>query len=883
MVWRKTLKLRQFTYLGIVGTIFLLGTQSANAQGEEKLDQVSVIFTKDAVSKPEVPITPIPQLSDIQRPHTSAKELLAQEQKQNEVILVTGIRLNPTANGLEIILETPTSDKLQTIVKNEGNNFIADIPNTQLRLTNGTSFRQQNPISGITEVIVTNQDANSIRVVVAGEASAPKVELFDDDKGLVFGVIPAITSTQQPQTPDTSNPSSETPATIPSTEADEPIELTVTGEREGEYNAQNAPSSTKIDAPLRDIPQAIQVVPEQVLKDRQVTRLDEFTDNVSGVQRVFGFGTTSGYNIRGFFAGYESLRNGFRDQGNQRDIANIQQVEVLKGPSSVLYGGGSSASLSGIVNTVTKKPLDSPLYQANFTAGSFNFYRSSIDATGPLLSDRSALYRLNIAYDNANSYRDFVNSENFFIAPALTLQLGPRTTLTTEYEYLNYSYIFDKGLPLDPVSLRLPVNRFIGEPGLDPTTGSVNSLTSNFEHKFSDNWKFRQGLNVTIGNTEVGNARIYSISLQDDGSTLDRTSSVGAQKNENYTLQSEVSGKFNTGSLRHNILVGVELARFKYGYDVFEAPLAPINIFNPVYGARPGAFTLSFAGEQGADNVGIYLQDLVELSPNLKIAAGGRFDVVDSFYKDRPTNTVVNEQTDSRFSPRVGIVYQPSKFTSLYFNWTNSFVPQIFSRSRTNEQFKPEIGEQFEVGLKQNLFDDRLSATLAFYQITRQNVLTPDPIDTNFSIQTGEQRSRGIELDVAGEIIPGWKIIATYAYTNAEVTKDNNLNLVGDRTAGVPEHSTSLWTTYEFQRGNLQGLGFGLGLIYATEREVSLPNTFTVPSYLRTDASVFYRRNNYRVGLNFKNLFDVKYYEVDGYSLLPAAPLAVLGTVSVEF
>ncbi len=282
--------------------------------------------------------------------------------------------------------------------------------------------------------------------------------------------------------------------------------------------------------------------------------------------------------------------------------------------------------------------------------------------------------------------------------------------------------------------------------------------------------------------------------------------------------------------------------------------------------------------------VGIYLQNLVELSPNLKIAAGGRFDVVDSFFKDRPTNTVVNEQTDSRFSPRVGIVYQPSMSTSVYFNWTNSFVPQIFSRSRTNEQFKPEIGEQFEVGLKQNLFDDRLSATLAFYQITRQNVLTPDPVDRdNFSIQTGEQRSRGIELDVAGEIIPGWKIIATYAYTNAEVTEDNNLNLIGDRTAGVPEHSTSLWTTYEFQRGNLQGLGFGLGLIYAAEREVSLPNTFTVPSYLRTDASVFYRRNNYKFGLNFKNLFDVKYYEVDGYSLLPAAPLTVLGTVSVEF
>ncbi|BAU08400.1 TonB-dependent siderophore receptor [Fischerella sp. NIES-3754] len=388
------------------------------------------------------------------------------------------------------------------------------------------------------------------------------------------------------------------------------------------------------------------------------------------------------------FAGYENLRNGFRDQGNQRDIANVERVEILIGPSSVLYGGGSSFSLSGLVNTVTKKPLDSPFYQGQLTIGSFDFYRPTIDITGPLLSDRSALYRLNLAYENSNSYRDFVSSENFFIAPVLTLQISPRTTFTTEFEYLDYSYIFDKGLPLDPVSLKLPVNRFIGEPNLDPTTGNVASISGNLEHQFSDNWKFRQGLNATINNTEVGNARIYSISLRDDGRTLDRTSSQGAQKTENYTLQTEISGKFNTGSLRHNVLFGVELARFK---------------------------------------------------------------------------------------------------------------------------------------------------------------------------------------------------IATYAYTDIVVTEDNNPDLIGDRTAGVPEHSASLWTTYEIQNGNLQGLGFGLGLVYAAEREVSLPNTFTVPSYLRTDASVFYRRSNYRVGLNVKNLFDVKYYEVDGFSLLPAAPLTVLGTFAVEF
>ncbi|MBU7586986.1 MAG: TonB-dependent siderophore receptor [Nostoc sp. TH1S01] len=868
-MWRKILKQRQFFDLGIVGAICLLAIAPVKAQE----------VVKEGTSS-----TDIPQLSDIEIPYTSVKDWLL---AQTEVIQVTGVRLSSTNDGLEIILETSASDNLQTSTTSEGNSFIADIPNTQLRLATGDSFRQENAIAGITEVTVTNLDSKTIRLRVTGEVGAPKVELFDSDEGLVFGITPAISSTSQqppPQTPETEEqPSSETAPEQPSAQEEQPIELVVTGERKGEYNVQIAPSSTKIDVPLRDIPQSIQVVPRQVLEDRQVTRLDEFTDNVSGVQRIFGFGTASGYNIRGLFAGYENLRNGFRDQGNPRDIGNVERVEVLKGPSSVLYGGGSSSALSGLVNTVTKKPLDSPFYQGQLTIGSFDFYRPSIDITGPLLSDRSALYRLNVAYENSNSYRDFVSRENFFIAPVLTLQLSPRTTLTTEFEYLDYSYIFDKGLPLNPVSLQLPVNRFIGEPNLDPTTGNVASITGNFEHQFSENWKFRQGLNATINNTEVGNARIYSISLRDDGRTLDRTSSVGAQKTENYSSQTEISGKFNTGSLRHNVLFGVELARFKYGYDVFEAPLAPIDIFNPVYGARPGEFTLSFAGEQGGDNIGIYVQDLIEILPNLKILAGGRFDVVDSFFKDRPTNTVVNEQTDSRFSPRVGIVYQPSQSTSVYFNWTNAFVPQIFSRSRTNEQFKPQIGEQFEVGIKQDFFDSRVSATLALYQITRQNVLTPDPVDrNNFSIQTGEQRSRGIELDIAGEILSGWKVIASYAYIDTAVTEDNAIP-IGNRPAGVPEHSASLWSTYEIQNGNLQGLGFGLGLVYAAEREVSLPNTFTVSSYLRTDASVFYRRSNYRVGLNINNLFDVKYYEVDGFSLLPAAPLTVLGTFAVEF
>lgn len=330
-------------------------------------------------------------------------------------------------------------------------------------------------------------------------------------------------------------------------------------------------------------------------------------------------------------------------------------------------------------------------------------------------------------------------------------------------------------------------------------------------------------------------------------------------------------------------MLGFEIANYTFTTDFFRGEIAGLDIFNPVYGASPENVRRSFFEEYGSDSIALYLQNLIELTPNLKFLAGGRFDWVDSSYEDLEASSIINETSDSKFSPRLGIVYQPSNSTSIYASWSNSFNPQFFARSQTEEVFEPETGEQFEIGIKQELFDKRVSATLAFFDITKKNVLTIDPLDVDFQVQTGEQKSRGIELDIVGEITPGWKVIATYAYTDAFVNKDEDLNLVDDRLQGVPFNSASLWTTYEFQKGSLQGLGFGLGLVYAGEREATLPNDVKIPSYVRTDASIFYKQNNWRAALNFKNLFDTKYYESQGFFIVPAAPLTVLGTISFDF
>jgi iron complex outermembrane receptor protein len=231
----------------------------------------------------------------------------------------------------------------------------------------------------------------------------------------------------------------------------------------------------------------------------------------------------------------------------------------------------------------------------------------------------------------------------------------------------------------------------------------------------------------------------------------------------------------------------------------------------------------------------------------------------------------------------VGLVYQPTDFLSLYASYSRSFLQSV-GTAFDNTLFQPERGTQYEVGVKADWLNRRLSTTLAFFQVTRSNVLTADLLNPNFSLQTGEQRSRGIELDIVGEILPGWKIAAGYAYTNAEITKDNTF-AVGNWINNVPENAVSLWTTYEIQTGSLKGLGIGLGLFYVSERQGDLDNSFQLPSYTRTDASIFYRRDNFRIGLNFENLFDVSYFET-GESPLRVyygAPSTVKGTISWTF
>ncbi|ESA35156.1 hypothetical protein N836_13235 [Leptolyngbya sp. Heron Island J] len=748
---------------------------------------------------------------------------------------ITDVRLEETDPGLQVVLDIAEGELSAPTTAVSGDALIVEIENAVLL---GDEIEQFEPAAGIAMVQVSALSGDRVQVVITGIDAVPVADVSIDAAGLTLSVVPGISQAG---------------------ETNEPLRIVVTGEEDEGYNPSSASTATRTDTPLRDIPQSIQVIPQQILEDQQVTRLNDALRNAPGVNRgdvsprLGGFESTL---IRGFGANY--LINGLEDNLSNTPIfdpATTERIEVLRGPASVLYGQGSTG---GIVNLVTKQPLSEPFYSVTAAAGSFDFYRGALDLSGPLNNSGTVLYRFNAAAQTTESFIDFFDSQRYVLAPVLSWQISDNTNITFETEYSQITEPFEQGIPAIGTVLPnpngdIPRDRYISEPS---DTGQYESFRVGYDlqHRFSDNWQLRNAFRFTAyGISRVG---VFSTSLEDDGRTLNRGVQDANFEDLIYNLDTYVVGEFATGPIQHQLVAGVNLFRRDAETVGFIREADPLDLFSPVYGRPFGDVTFRFDDRSRTDNLGLYVQDQITLTDNLKLLLGGRFDIAYQEQEDRITSTETDQQ-DEVFSPRVGIVYQPIPEISLYGSYTRSFQP-VTGRSFNGDLFQPERGTQYELGLKADIID-RLSANLVFYDLTRTNVETADLVNPSFSIQTGEQRSRGIELNVAGEILPGWNILAGYAYTDAEITEDNTFE-EDNGIANVPENAFNLWTTYQIQQGDLEGLGFGLGLFFVGDRPGDLANSFEIPSYLQTDASVFYERDRFRAGLNFRNLFDIDYF-----------------------
>jgi len=787
------------------------------------------------------------------------------------LVQIIGVQVNATEAGLDITLES-TGQLKQPSPSVVGNAVITDIPNAVLALPDGDEFQQANPAEGITLVSVTRLPGDRVRIFITGTDAPPTAEIRAEAIGLVLSIVPGAEAAAGTE--------------------EEAIQVVVTGEQaEDGYVAPDAATATRTDTPLRDIPQSIQVVPQQVLQDRQVERVSEALQSVSGVQADDSFGgTLDRINIRGFQADV-FLENGFRRDAfssiGLADAELIERIEVLKGPASVLYG---NIEPGGVVNIITEQPLSEPFYTFEGAVGSFGFISPSLDLTGPLDENGNLLYRLNALYEVEDGFRDYDQDvDRFVIAPSLTWNISDDTEIIFDFFYAEADCPFDRGIPAigDRVA-DIPLDRLFQNPD---TIASTEELSASYrlEHRFNDDWTLRNAFRYL--SVDTFDFRLESWTIEDSG-RLDQRWRSNDDYQEFYSFQTNLIGEFETGPIEHTLLVGVDLNRATSEGQQQRLPGDPAfftNIFTS--GAadvpRPDTEELTLIVRDGnirQDNLGIFLQDQIAFTDNLKMLIGGRFDIFDYRSIDITSNTTTEDNVE-RFTPRVGIVYQPIEPLSLYASYSQAFTPNVFSTTVDGSILDPEISEQFEIGIRGDFLDDRLITNLAAFEITKENVAAPDPDNPDFSLAVGEIRSRGIEFDIAGEILEGWNIIASYAYIDAEVTEASFVP-EGNTPDNVADHTASLWTTYEIQDGTLEGLGFGLGLFYVNNRPGDFDNTYELSSYLRTDAALFYRRNNWRVALNVQNLFDVDYIRYsEGFreANTPGEPLSVIGSVSVTF
>ncbi|MBD2091503.1 TonB-dependent siderophore receptor [Microcoleus sp. FACHB-1515] len=827
---------------------------------------VAMTLPAEAQEEPAaIPANEVPMLSELDQPATSIDEWMAQV-AQAAVVKITAVRVEPTETGLAIVLETEGGSIEVPATNAIGNALIADIPNATI----AEEIFEPEPIAGIALVEVTQLPGDRVRVAITGTDAPPVAEVRSDGQNLVLGVAIGTVAAQD----------------------EEAIEIVVTGDQDDDYQVDTTSVGTRTDTPLRDVPQAIQVIPQQVLEDQQARSIIDGLQNAVGLTALANPSSSRTYfTIRGFENFGNFLVNGIPDPQISSDATfiNVERLEVLRGPASVLYGQTRFSGLGGTINVVTRQPLRNPFYEVSATAASFNDYQGAIDFSGPLNDARTVRYRFIAGYQDFDSFLDFEEGIEISVAPSLALELGENTDLTIEGDVNIQERNGQQPEGQPAVGTVLPNPNGTIDRSFNPGGPQVDNFTVNaragyrFEHRFSEDWRIRNAFLYTIYDDDDrdGAPQIFNGSLAPDNRTLNRRYFSGSQFYDSYYLDTNLLGEFRTGTIDHQLLFGFSLSRDESDVtgEVGDAP--PIDIFNPVYDQNVNLTGPTFSNFTTRDTLGLYLQDQVTLAENLRFLLGGRLDFFEERTDDRLADTETN-QSDTAFSPRIGVVYQPIPAVSLYASYSRSFAPTI-GLAADGETFRPERGTQYEIGAKVDI-NDQLSANLALYDLTRTNVTTADPDNPNFSIQTGEQRSQGIEVDINGEILPGWNVIAGYAYNDARVTEDNSIP-EGNRLRNAPEHSFNLWTTYRIQAGDLEGLGFGLGFYFVGDRPGDLANSFKLPSYFRTDAAIFYERDRFRAAINIRNLFDIEYYPTaDSINRVDVgAPFTVQGTLAWRF
>ena len=687
---------------------------------------------------------------------------------------------------------------------------------------------------------------------------------------------------------------------LPAIGADQPAALppikvsasTITSPTDG-YMATKSFSATRTDTPLRDVPQSITVVTQEMIKDQTMQGIGDVVRYVPGVNTSQGEGNRDTVIFRGSSSTGDFYVDGLRDDVQYfRDLYNVDRVEVLKGSNGMIFGRGGAG---GVINRVIKEAGWTPIREISAQYGSFSHKRIAVDIGQPI--NDVAAFRLNAMYEHSNSYRNGVDLERGGVNPTFTFKPTAQTKVVLSGEYFFDRRTADRGIPS---FMGRPANTdrstFFGNAENSPTNVDAWSLNSLIEHRFDNNLKVRNRTRYASYDKFYQNVFAGSAASAEDATgTVAISAYNNATQRQNLFTQTDFLYNLETWGVKHEFMTGVEYGRQVSDNFRNSGVINPLNnrvsFLNPTF-LGPVSFSQS---PTDADNhgvvevVGLYLQDQITLLPQLKAVLGIRYDNFDANFVNNRNGQRIHTN-DGLVSPRVGLIYKPIEEVSIYGNYSLAYVPragdQLSSLTLSNAALKPESFMNLELGAKWDIRPD-LALTTALYQLDRSNVITQDPSDLSRTNLVDGQRSRGAEIGLMGRITPQWSVMGGYAYTDAEISKalvtsTGSTTPAGSVVAQVPKHTVSMWNRYDFT----PFIGLGLGVIHRSSMYAAVDNTVLLPGFTRLDAAMFVRLNKtLRVQANIENIANVNYVASanSNNNITPGAPRIFRLTVVANF
>lgn len=676
--------------------------------------------------------------------------------------------------------------------------------------------------------------------------------------------------------------------------------IQITATSTNRYAAVSTSTATKTNTLLRDVPQSISVITDDLIKDQSIRSLGDAVRYVPGVGVSQGEGNRDALVFRGNRSTGDFFVDGIRDDVEYyRDLYNIERVEVLKGANGMIFGRGGSG---GVVNRVTKEANWNPVREFSFQGGSFNQKRMTADV-GYVINEKAAL-RLNAMYEDAGSFRDGVGMERLGISPTVTIKPTTRTKIVANMERFHDDRTADRGITsvlgsVGQVTGPVDVQRsqFFGDPRRSNANVDVLAFNSFIEHKFESGFTLQNRTNYTTYD------KFYQNVFANGGLNLNSgLLSLGAYNNttsrENVFNQTNLLYSLNTGPFSHTLMAGVEVGRQethnRRGTGLFNNDPSRTNVFvplnNPLTNVPITFRTRDSGGDLDALNrsivnvTSLYIQDQIEIVPQLQAIVGVRYDMfeVDFQQKNGPRDHL--KTRDDLIAPRFGLIYKPIEPVSFYASYSQAYVPragdQLTALNVTTETLKPEKFTTLETGVKWDIRPD-LAFTAAVYQLDRTNVI--NSVVGGQTFLTKGQRTEGVEVSLAGQLTSSWSVMGGYAYQTGEISSDIlGIAKKGASVAELPRNTFSVWSRYDIT----PKIGAAVGVIYRDAMYASLTNRVRLSDFTRVDAALFAQfTKSFRGQINIENLFDTKYFAAaqNDFNITPGSPIAVRASLIANF